>query len=78
MESDLGEKSLFTWFVKLRRALFPSLAIIPKDSTEVAQKAVVQRIVRRYARGNLNLKRGRYVTAEQMEERKRRLANHSF
>lgn len=31
-------------------------------------------LVRRYARGNVNLKRGRYTTREQVEQRRKQLS----
>lgn len=73
-----GRKVFFAWLRKMRRALFPSLAVIPGVTSELAQQAVVRRVVRTYARGNLNLKLGRYVTADQIEARKRQISKHSF
>lgn len=66
------------WFRRIVRALFPSLVVIPANTCEVTQIAVAQRLVRSYSRSNLNLQRGRYVTAEQLEDRKRQLAKHTF
>lgn len=59
-------------------ALLPSLTVIPANTSEVTQQAVARRLVRSYSRSNLNLQRGRYLTAEQLEKRKRKLANHTF
>lgn len=78
MQQEQGENRPFLWFRRLIEALLPSLVVIPANTTEVTQKAVAQRLVRTYARSNLNLQRGRYVTAEQLEDRKRQLAKHSF
>ena len=66
------------WLRRIVRALLPSLVVIPANSSEVTQTAVAQRLVRSYSRSNLNLQRGRYVTAEQLEDRKHQLAKHSF
>lgn len=66
------------WFTKLLRALFPTLARIPASTSKAASAAVAAGLVRSYARGNVNLQRGRYVTAAQIEARKQKLAQHSF
>lgn len=63
---------------RLFNALFPGFVIVPADTSEVASKALAHELVRSYSRSNLNLKLGRYVTAEQLEDRKRQLAKHSF
>lgn len=57
----------------LLRVLFPPLVKIPPATPQADPKAI-RRIVASLSRGNLNLRLGRYVTAEQMEERKRKLA----
>ncbi|MEG0869220.1 MAG: hypothetical protein RSG77_19505 [Hafnia sp.] len=62
----------------LIKALLPSFIKIPaKDAGELSQ-AIAHRLVRVYARGNSNLQRGHYVTAEQIEGRKKKLAQHHF
>ncbi|MHA5986297.1 hypothetical protein ACVSMR_05665 [Pseudomonas aeruginosa] len=60
---------------KLLKALLPSLVSIPAkaDADVVARK-----LVRSYARGNVNLQYGRYLTSKQLEARKQKLAQHSF
>lgn len=58
---------------RLLRALLPPLVKMPPATPQVDPGAV-RRIVASLSRGNLNLRLGRYVTAEQMEERKRKLA----
>jgi hypothetical protein len=65
-------------FRRLLDVLFPSFVTIPARTSEVYSKALATSLVRSYARSNLNLQRGRYVTAEQLEDRKRQLAKHSF
>lgn len=78
MQNEQSASRPFIWFRRIIRALFPSLIVIPANTSEVTQKAVAQRLVRSYSRSNLNLQRGRYMTAEQLEDRKRQLANHTF
>lgn len=63
---------------KLLKALLPTLLPIPARSTKAAEEAVARNLVRSYARGNVNLQYGRYLTAEQLEARKQKLAQHSF
>lgn len=63
---------------RLIDTLFPSLVIVPKDTAAATSKALAHALVRSYSRSNLNLQRGRYVTAEELEDRKRQLAKHSF
>jgi hypothetical protein len=65
-------------FRRLLDALFPSFVTIPSRTSEAYSKALATSLVRSYARSNLNLQRGRYVTAEQLEDRKHQLAKHSF
>ena len=60
------------------RALFPSLVTIPTKTSKAAATKVAHDLVRSYACGNVNLQRGRYMTSEQLEARKRRLAQPSF
>jgi uncharacterized Fe-S cluster-containing radical SAM superfamily protein len=67
--------------LKLKRlldALFPSFVAIPVITSESASKALVPQLVWSYSRSSFNLQRGRYVTAEQLADRKRQLAKHSF
>lgn len=78
MQNDQSASRPFIWLRRIIRALFPSLIVIPANTCEATQKAVAQRLVRSYSRSNLNLQRGRYMTAEQLEDRKRQLANHTF
>jgi len=66
------------WFKIFFRALFPSLVTIPAKTSKAAAMALAHNLVRSYARGNVNLQRGRYMTSEQLEARKRELAQHSF
>ena len=66
------------WFKKLFRALFPSLVTLPAKSSKEAAAVVAQNLVRSYARGNVNLQRGRFLTSEQLEARKQKLAQHTF
>lgn len=66
------------WFKKLLRALFPSFVKIPTKNSQELAAEVAHRVVRSYARGNVNLQRGRYMTADQLEARKRQLAHHTF
>ena len=65
-------------FKALLGMLFPTLVAIPAKTSKTGAAAVAQNLVRSYARGNVNLQRGRYVTAEQLEARKRKLAQSSF
>ncbi|QVE17365.1 hypothetical protein KGD89_00910 [Pseudomonas cichorii] len=66
------------WFRKLFRALFPTRVKIPVYSSKEAASSVARNVVRSYARGNVNLQRGRYMTSEQLEARKQKLAQHAF
>lgn len=66
------------WFQKLFRALFPARVEIPAYSSQDTSSAVARSVVRSYARGNVNLQRGRYMTSEQLEARKQKLAQHAF
>ncbi len=63
---------------RLLNSLFPSFVVMPASNTEEASKALAHKLVRSYSRSNLNLQLGRYLTAEQLEDRKRQLAKHSF
>ncbi|AXH59673.1 hypothetical protein PLA107_031105 (plasmid) [Pseudomonas amygdali pv. lachrymans str. M301315] len=63
-------------FRRLLRTLFPPLFKIPAKKPDGG--LIAHMIVRRYSRGNANLQRGRYITADQLELRKRRLASHNF
>lgn len=63
-------------FRRLLCALLPSLVKIPTEKPDTG--LIANMIVRRYSRGNANLQRGRYITADQLELRKRRLAAHTF
>lgn len=78
MQQEQGENGPLLWLRRVIESLLPSLVVIPANTTEVTQQAVAQRLVRSYSRSNMNLQRGRYVTAEQLEDRKRQLAKHSF
>lgn len=69
---------LTTWFKVLHAALLPSLIPIPAKSSQAASDAIARRVVRSYARSNLNLQRGRHMTAQELEDRKQALAKHSF
>lgn len=62
---------------KIIRALFPALVKIPPATRQV-EPGRTRRIVASLARGNLNLRLGRYMTADQLEERKLSLARHRF
>lgn len=66
------------WFQKLLRALFPARVAIPAKSSKDVADRVAHDVVRAYARGNVNLQRGRYMTSEQLEARKQKLAQHAF
>ncbi len=63
---------------KLLKALLPTLLPIPDRDTKAAKDAVAHGLVCSYARGNVNLQDGRYMTAEQLEARKQKLAQYSF
>ncbi|MDT8924760.1 hypothetical protein RBE51_18360 [Pseudomonas taiwanensis] len=63
---------------KILRALFPSLVEIPSVQARGLDAKLTASLIRRYSRGNLNLFRGRFVTAEQLELRKQKLARHAF
>lgn len=69
---------LTSWLKDLQGALFPSLIPIPAKCSQAASDAIACRVVRSYARSNLNLQRGRYMTAQDIEARKQKLAKHSF
>lgn len=66
------------WFKKILGVLLPTLAEIPAGTPDASARTVVKGLVRSYARGNVNLQRGRYVTSAQIEARKQKLAQHSF
>lgn len=66
------------WFRKLLRVLLPTLATLPASNSKASATWVAKGLVRSYARGNVNLQRGRYVTSAQIEARKQKLAQHSF
>ncbi|KPX20389.1 hypothetical protein ALQ28_01789 [Pseudomonas syringae pv. delphinii] len=66
------------WLQKLLRALSPSWVDIPAKSSKEAADIAAHNIVCSYARGNVNLQRGRYLTSEQLEIRKQKLAHHAF
>lgn len=55
-----------------------SLSVIPTHDMKAVSKEIAARLVRSYARGNVNLQYGRYVTAEELESRKQRLAQYIF
>lgn len=66
--------------MKLRhvwKALLPSRAKIPSQSPDT-EALRTRRIVASLSRGNLNLRLGRYMTADQLEQRKLGLAKHHF
>lgn len=63
---------------RLVRALLPGLAKIPAKCSDQVKSDIARTVVQRFARGNLNLARGRYQTAADLEARKKRLALHSF
>lgn len=71
-------RSFIMWMKRLNAAFFPSLIPIPARSSQQASNAVARRLVRTYARSNLSLQRGRYMTAQDLEDRKQQLAKHSF
>ncbi|MCY1365029.1 hypothetical protein D9M69_518590 [compost metagenome] len=56
-------------------ALLPSLVAI---STTADADSFARKLVRFYARGNVSLQDGRYLTSKQLEARKDALAQHSF
>lgn len=60
------------------RALLPSLVKVPSAQTNGLDAKLTASLIRRYSRGNINLFRGRFVTAEQLELRKLKLARHTF
>lgn len=66
------------WFRRLLRALLPTHAVIPARSSKTSATLVAKSFVRSYARGNVNLQRGRYVTSADIDARKQKLAQHSF
>ncbi len=66
------------WFRRLLRALLPTHAVIPERSSKTSATLVAKSFVRSYARGNVNLQRGRYVTSADIDARKQKLAQHSF
>lgn len=55
-----------------------SLSVIPSHDMKAISEEIAARLVRSYARGNVNLQYGRYVTAEELEARKQRLAQYTF
>jgi len=55
-----------------------SLSVIPTHDMKAVSKEIADRLVRSYARGNVNLQYGRYVTAEEIDARKQRLAQYTF
>lgn len=66
------------WFRKLFSAILPVRVKIPAHSSQEAAVTIARTVVRSYARGNVNLQRGRYMTSEQLEARKQKLAQHAF
>ncbi len=66
------------WFKRFLKALMPTFVTIPAKDSKEAALVVTRNVVRSYARGNVNLQYGRYVTSEQLEARKQKLAQHSF
>lgn len=62
---------------KLLRAIVPTFERVPAKRSEEG-KEVARNLVKTYARGNVNLQRGRYLTKSQMLVRKQNLAKHSF
>jgi hypothetical protein len=71
-------ENLRMWLSRLVAALYPTLIPVPVKTSEARANALAHDLVRRYARSNVNLQKGRYVTAEDLEARKRVLALHSF
>jgi hypothetical protein len=69
---------LTSWFKILQGSLFLSLIPVPAKSSQAASDAIARQVVRSCARSNLNLQRGRYMTAQDIEDRKQALAKHSF
>lgn len=69
---------LTSWFKTLHAAFLPSLIPIPDKSSQAASDAIARRVVRSCARSNLNLQRGCYMTAQDLEARKKALAKHQF
>ena len=63
---------------KILRALFPRLVKVPSSQAKGLDAKLKASLIRRYSRGNLNLFLGRFVTAEQLELRKQKLAKHMF
>lgn len=59
-------------------ALIPARVEIPVRCTNERSSAVAHKVVRDLSRSNFNLKRGRYITSEQIEARKGKLAEHQF
>ena len=50
---------------------------LPGDP-EKAKRESVRRIVRRLTRGNVRLQQGQYVTKEDLEERRKKVATYDF
>lgn len=65
-------------FAKLLKAFLPTLITLPAKSSKEAGDAIAHKLVRSYARGNVNLQFGRYLTMDQLEARKQKLARHAF
>ena len=66
------------WIKKLLTAFKLSRYKLPAMSNEASGMEVAEKLVQRYSRGNLNLKLGRYVTASQIEARKKKISEHTF
>ena len=48
------------------------------DSLEKRQKESARRIVGMLSRGNISLQQGKYITKEQMDQRRKEVMNHDF
>ncbi|MDU8350450.1 hypothetical protein RYA05_00930 [Pseudomonas syringae pv. actinidiae] len=66
------------WLKKLLIAFKLTRYKLPAMRNEASSMETAKKLVQRYSRGNLNLKLGRYVTASQIDARKKKLSEHSF
>ncbi|MBF0184120.1 MAG: hypothetical protein HQM06_07010 [Magnetococcales bacterium] len=57
------------------RLLYPA---IPSESTEATQQGLIKEVVMHFARGNLTLQEGRYLTKEDMQQARDSLRHYRF
>ncbi len=51
---------------------------VRQKNLEYRQEAIARKICTKYARGNISLQEGRYVTTRQMNERREKILNYDF